>query len=176
MAKIPIFYGSTTGNTEAAAQFMKEQFDEFQADLVELIDVAELDDLSQLGEHNKIIIGCPTWNVGELQSDWDMLFEKLDDVDLKGKQVAMFGTGDQMGYAFNFQDALGIIGEKVEEQGGQLVGFWPTDEYEFDESLAVRNGHFMGLALDDDNESDLTEERVQTWVKQLIKEFNLEAN
>ncbi|MGK7929678.1 MAG: flavodoxin FldA, partial [Spirulina sp.] len=38
-------------------------------------------------------------------------------------------------------------------------------------SKAVKNGKFVGLALDDDNESDKTSDRIQKWVTQLKSEF-----
>lgn len=124
-------------------------------------------------EYECLIIGCPTWDVGELQSDWDSFFPELDSMNFSGKLVAYFGTGDQMGYADNFQDAIGILEEKISLKGGKTVGYWSTDGYEFSESRALRNGKFVGLAIDEDNQSDLTDERVKAWVTQLKKEFAL---
>lgn len=70
-------------------------------------------------------------------------------------------------------DALGILEEKISEQGGTTVGYWSKDGYDFNESKALRDGKFVGLALDEDNQSDLTEERIKAWVTQLKKEFSL---
>lgn len=97
----------------------------------------------------------------------------MDNIDFHGKKVAYFGTGDQVGYADNFQDAIGILEEKISDLGGTTVGYWPTDGYDFNESKALRNGKFVGLAIDEDNQSDLTNERVKAWVAQLKKEFGL---
>ncbi|HAG84604.1 MAG TPA: hypothetical protein DCL61_26490, partial [Cyanobacteria bacterium UBA12227] len=83
------------------------------------------------------------------------------------------GVGDQVGYPDTFQDAMGILEEKISELGGQTVGYWPTNGYEFNESKAIRDGNFVGLALDEDNQSDLTEERIEAWVAQLKSEFSL---
>jgi flavodoxin I len=167
--KIGLFYGTQTGKTESAAEMIR---DAFGGDVVTLNDVsqAEADDLT---EYECLIIGCPTWNIGELQSDWEGIYPDLDDVDFSGKLVAYFGTGDQIGYSDNFQDAIGILEEKISEKGGKTVGYWPTDGYDFNESKAVRNGKFCGLALDEDNQSDLTDERIQAWVAQLKTEFGL---
>lgn len=126
-------------------------------------------------EYTFIIVGSPTWNIGELQDDWDLKFGELDNLNMQGKQVAMFGVGDQFGYADNFCDAIGIIGKKLEERGAELMGFTDASDYEHDNSLGEEEGVFLGLALDDDNESDKTQERVDEWVDQLVDEFELEA-
>ncbi len=87
--------------------------------------------------------------------------------------MAYFGAGDQIGYADNFQDAMGILEEKITSLGGQTVGYWPTDDYDFTESKAVKNGKFVGLAIDEDNQSDMTGLRVKYWVDRLKQEFGL---
>ncbi|MBW4555828.1 MAG: flavodoxin FldA [Trichormus sp. ATA11-4-KO1] len=167
--KIGLFYGTQTGKTESAAEIIR---DAFGGDVVTLHDVSQAD-VADFDEYECLIIGCPTWNIGELQSDWEGLFQELDEVDFSGKTVAYFGTGDQIGYADNFQDAIGILEEKIAQQGGKTVGYWSTDGYDFSDSKALRNGKFCGLALDEDNQSDLTDERVKTWVAQLKTEFGL---
>jgi len=108
-----------------------------------------------------------------LQSDWEDFFDELDTIDFTGKKVAYFGEGDQVGYPDTFQDAMGMLEEKIVERGGETVGYWSTDGYEFTDSKALRDGKFVGLALDEDNQSDLTDERIKTWVSQLKQEFGL---
>ncbi|MBC6475411.1 MAG: flavodoxin FldA [Hormoscilla sp. GM102CHS1] len=170
MAKIGLFYGTQTGNTESAAQEIQKEFG--GEDVVALHDMAEVED-SDFGNYQYIIIGCPTWNVGELQADWEGYFDELDNIDFSGKKVAYFGPGDQVGYADNFLDAIGILEEKISSLGGTTVGYWPTDGYEYSESKALRDGKFVGLALDDDNQSELTETRIKTWVAQIKSEFGV---
>jgi flavodoxin I len=169
MAKIGLFFGTQTGNTESAAEEIQKIFG---SELVDLHDVAKAD-ASDLVGYDCLIIGCPTWNIGELQSDWEGLYPELDDLDFSGKKVAYFGCGDQVGYADNFLDAIGILEEKITERGGKTVGYWSMEGYEFDTSKAVRNGKFVGLALDDTNQSDLTEQRLKKWVTLLRSEFGV---
>jgi flavodoxin I len=169
MAKIGLFYGSTTGKTEMVVESIQKEFGE---NLVDIHNIADVDE-SDFEEYTNLIIACPTWNIGELQSDWDGFYSDLDNIDFSGKKVAYFGTGDQIGYADNFQDAMGILEEKISELGGITVGYWSTDGYDFTESKAVRNGKFVGLAIDEDNQSDLTDERVKAWVAQLKQEFGI---
>ncbi|TYQ31480.1 flavodoxin FldA [Pseudanabaena sp. UWO310] len=166
---IGLFYGTQTGNTESAAAEIQRIFG---AGLVDLHDVAKAD-ISDFAGYDCLIIGCPTWNIGELQSDWEGLFPELDDVDFSGKKVAYFGCGDQVGYADNFLDAIGILEAKITERGGKTVGYWSTDGYDFDESRAVQGNKFVGLALDDTNQADLTEQRLRKWVALLRVEFGV---
>lgn len=111
--------------------------------------------------------------MGELQDDWDNFFDKLDNIDFSGKKVAYFGVGDQNDYPDSFQDAIGILEERISELGGKTVGYWRTEGYDFTDSKALRNGKFVGLALDEDNQSELTQQRIKTWVAQLKQEFTL---
>lgn len=127
----------------------------------------------KFNNYDNIIVACSTWNIGELQSDWDGFFPELEDLNFSSKKVAYFGTGDQIGYADNFMDALGILEEKISDLGATTVGYWSTDGYEFGESKAIKDGKFVGLALDEDNQSEMTEQRVKTWVAQLKQEFGV---
>ncbi|WP_199250453.1 flavodoxin FldA [[Phormidium] sp. ETS-05] len=169
MGKIGLFYGTQTGNTQNIAELIQKQFG---GDLVDLQDIADTEP-DDFAPYDCIIVGCPTWNIGELQSDWEGFYDELDGVNFSGKKVAYFGAGDQVGYGDNFQDAMGILEEKISGLGGKTVGYWPTDGYDFNESKAVRNGKFVGLAIDEDNQSELTDSRIKSWVSQLKREFGL---
>jgi len=170
MAIIGLFFGTQTGNTQTEAEIIQKEFG--GEDVVTLNDISQAEP-NDFKNYSYIIIGCPTWNIGELQSDWENFSDELDSIDFSGKKVAYFGAGDQVGYPDSFQDAIGILSEKISEQGGETVGYWSIDGYEFSESKAVRDGKFVGLALDEDNQSDLTNERIKTWVAQLKQEFGL---
>lgn len=170
MAKIGLFYGTQTGYTQTAAETIQKEFG--GADTVDLYDVSRAEP-SDFAKYSVIIVGCPTWNVGQLQDDWDSFFEQLDEIDFSDKKVAYFGEGDQVGYADSFQDAIGILEEKIAERGGETVGYWSTEGYDFSDSKAMRDGKFVGLALDEDNQSDLTDDRIKTWVAQLKQELGL---
>ena len=138
MTKIGLFYGSTTGKTEAAAEAVRDALGgETVVTLHEIADVSGDD----FANYEYIIIACPTWDIGELQADWDGFYsDDLDDVDFSDKKVAYFGTGDQIGYAENFQDAMGILEEKISSLGGKTVGYWSAEGYEHEASKAEKNG------------------------------------
>ncbi|MGD1864890.1 MAG: flavodoxin FldA [Phormidesmis sp.] len=166
MAKVGLFYGSTTGKTADAAEQIQAALG--GESVVDLHDIADAE-ASSLAEYDYLIVASPTWNIGDLQDDWQAVFDDLDEVDFSGKTVAYFGTGDQIGYADNFMDAMGQLEEKIAGLGGQTVGYWPADGYDHTESLALREGKFCGLALDDDNEEEKSEERIQQW-SELVKQ------
>lgn len=175
MTKIGLFYGSTAGMTADIAERIKEVFDAHREGLIEIYDIATVE-LDMLYEYDKLIIGVPTYNIGELQDDWYFAFDNLENLVLIGMQVALFGLGDQYGYPDTFQDAIGILGRRLRDDcGAELVGYWPTEGYDFVESAGVEDGQFMGLALDEDGQAELTEQRIRSWVEQLMTEFTLET-
>ena len=167
MSKIGLFFGTQTGKTESIAEMIR---DEFGASEIDMHDMSQTD-VSDFDGYTKLIIASPTWDIGELQSDWDIFFPEFDSMDFKGKTVAYFGTGDQLGYSDNFMDAVGILEAKISARGGKTIGYWSIDGYEHTESKAERNGKFVGLAIDEDNQPELTEARVKTWVAQIKLEF-----
>lgn len=168
--KTGIFYGSDTGYTEDVAKIMASIIG---VDEVDLCDIGEAS-VEDFDKYERIIIGLSTWYDGELQSDWEDFFPNLDDIDFTGKTVAIFGLGDQEGYGTWFVDGIGIVYDKIMEKGAKVVGEWATDGYDFDESKAVKNGKFVGLAIDEDNQTHQTEERVNKWLKQISGDFDFQ--
>jgi len=166
--KIGLFFGSDTGNTETIAEKILEILDR-NIDLINIYD-AKAEDFTQ---YNDLILGLSTWHDGELQSDWDTFFMEFNEVDFTDKTIAFFGLGDQYIYADYFIDGVGTIGEVVINNGGKVIGKWSTEGYEHTESKAeIEEGTFLGLALDEDNQPELTDKRIKTWTKQITEEFN----
>ena len=102
----------------------------------------------------------------------DDVFNDFEAVEFGGKTVAFFGTGDQEGYADNFLDAMGTLHDVVVKNGGTVVGDkWSTDGYDHDESTAVNDDGFVGLAIDDDNQDEMTADRITKWVEIIKPHF-----
>ena len=167
---IGLFYGSTNGNTAAVAGLIAHTFADSYGIPVELLDIADYY-LEDMAEFDKLIVGIPTWDVGQLQRDWEAVIDEFSEIDLAGKQVALFGLGDQVGYPDTFGDAVFFLADKLAAQGATLIGRWPTAGYAFTQSWAVHEDKFLGLMLDEDNQRDLTDARVAQWVAQLVQEF-----
>ncbi|MGB0403932.1 MAG: flavodoxin [Salibacteraceae bacterium] len=169
MEKVGLFYGSDTGCTEIVARMIRERLkDVYEVILVDVYDIQG----DEILEYDKLIFGLSTWHDGQLQSAWDDYHNAFSKLDLTGKTVALFGLGDQYGYSTYFCDGIGVIGKLAQKNGAKIIGHWPTEGYEHDESIAEIDGDtFIGLCLDEDNQDELTEERVDAWVDQLKKEF-----
>ncbi len=168
--KIGLFYGSSTCYTEMVAEKIRDILGE------DLVDLHNVKDASPhlMEEYSILILGIPTWDFGELQEDWEAIWPQLTQLNLKGKIVAMYGMGDQFGYSEWFLDALGMLHDHIAPLGVKFIGFWPIDGFEFTspKPLSADGKHFVGLALDEVNQYDLSEERIEQWCEQILLEMD----
>lgn len=168
MSKTAIIYSFNTKKTGKIAERIKEAYGEDQVEMVNAEDITEEKFLG----FEQIIMGVPTWFDGELPNYWDEFVPALEEMDLSGKKIALFGLGDQKGYPENFLDGVGIMAEILEKQGANLIGFTSTEGYEFEHSQACRGDQFTGLAIDYENQGSMNKERVSAWVDQIKNEFS----
>lgn len=172
MANIGIFVGSSGGITLSAAQQLEELFENSQ-----LINMEEdYDGLEQFDEFDVLLIGSSTWGQGDVQRDWvDPLYEmQNEEPNFSGKKVAFFGAGDQESHPEEFVTALGKMKDIFTKLGADTeYGYTSTDGYRYKYSYAEKEGKFCGLAIDNINQEDLTQERVFNWAKQLKKEMGI---
>lgn len=170
---ISIFYGTITGNTERAADLIRRRL----GPEVRMFDISEVE-LEDVLRADVLLFGAPTWNIGELPDDWVYFLPRLDGLDLTGKRVALFGLGDARGYPKNFLDALGLIWGELKQLGApELVGVWPTKDYDFIDSAGlIDEDHFIGLGLDVDNEPDKHEARIDAWLRQIRAECGIDVS
>lgn len=164
MSKIGIFYGSTTGSTQHVAGLVAEalQVPSEQVHSVDKLDSALVD------EYDTLVLGTSTWGSGELQDDWYDALDILKAMDLSKHKVALFGCGDSMSYSDTFCAAMGEIYENLLATGATFVGKCSIEGYTFDESPAVVDNQFVGLAIDEDNEGDMTEARIKAWISSVV--------
>ena len=159
MKKTVVVYGSSTGTCESIANTIADKLG------TEAINVADMT-ADTIADNDVLLLGTSTWGAGELQDDWYDGIDVLKEADLEGKTVAIFGCGDAESYPDTFCGAMGEIYNAVSDRA-PVVGGVSTDGYTFDDSEAVQNGQFVGLALDDVNESDKTEARIDAWIASL---------
>lgn len=164
MAKIGIYYGSTTGNTQEVAEEIAKKLDVAKADLHDVSNAS-----ADFSAYDTILFGSSTLGMGDLQDDWDSFIDKVKAADLSGKKVAIFGCGDSSSYSDTFCDAVGKIYDVVKDKGCQIIGQVNPEGYTYDSSEALVNGQFIGLLIDNDNESDQTDQRIACWVEDLKK-------
>jgi len=183
MAAVGIFFGTSTGSTETAAEKIYEAFgDDIACEPID-VDTLEEGQIAQVfAEHDALVVGTPTWNTGadteRSGTGWDELYyDKLPALKeiLQGKKVAVFGLGDQVSYAENYADATGELFDVFEGLGCTMLGSWSQEGYEHESSKSIRGDKFCGLLLDAVNQEELTDERVEQWVAQLIEEGILEG-
>lgn len=178
MSRIGIFFSSSTGNTRRIAKFIKKRFDdETMADALNINKASA----GLLAGYSHLILGTSTLGGGQLPGlstdcmggGWEEFLPQLQDVDFSGKTIALFGLGNQEKYPDEFVDALGEIYHFVVARGAKVVGQWPADDYDFISSKALIDDAFAGLVLDQENQKNLTDERLDTWLKQIAPEFDL---
>jgi flavodoxin I len=164
---VGLLYATQTGNTETVAGYIAE------AAGLEAADVGDYG-AEDLTEFDGLIVGCPTWNTGadEYRSgtSWDDVIDDIKGVDLKGKKVAIFGCGDSEGYGDNFCDGIEELHETFKAAGATLVGYVDASSYNHAESKSDQGGKFLGCPFDEDNQSDMSQDRATAWVAQLKSE------
>ena len=172
-AAIGLFFGSDEGNTEAVAYRIQQRLGEEFVDVMDIADVTQL----EFADYDRIVLGIPTWDFGQIQSDWEEFWDDVSEIDFTGKTVALFGLGDQFGYGDYFVDAMGWLQEHLEKVGARFIGYTSTEGYEFEASRAANEDktQFCGLAIDEDQQFELTDGRISTWVKQVIAEYEAQA-
>ena len=171
MSKIGIFYGSTSGVTEEIAEKIRDEIGAERCDLYSMEE--DFDDVDDLLKYDYLLLGCSTWGAGEVQNDWrEPQFDmEVDKPDFSGKPIALFGPGDCQGHSKHFVGALGTLYDQFKALGARVVGAVSTDDYSFEKSPSIRDGKFVGLPLDEVNESDKTDRRIADWLALLRADF-----
>ena len=160
MKKTVVVYGSSTGTCEAIAEKIGAKLG------AEVMNVQDLT-ADVVAANENLILGTSTWGAGELQDDWYDGLKVLQSADLTGKVIALFGCGDCESYGDTFVGGLGELYDGIKQSGARIVGSVSTDDYTFDDSAAVVDGKFVGLPLDDVNEDNMTDGRIDAWIAQI---------
>lgn len=179
MAKVGIFFGTSTGSTESVADMIKAELGD-DADGPFDIETLEGSVAENFGRYPSLIVGTPTWNTGadteRSGTGWDEIYySTMQELDLQGKKVGVFGLGDQESYSENYADATGELHDVFQGLGCQMMGYTSQEGYEHEDSKAIRGDKFCGLLCDMVNQEELSEERVQNWIAQLKAEGFLEG-
>ncbi len=167
MKKIGIFFGSSTGTTADVAGRIAKKLGVADADVHDVAKSAP----SDVAPYDVLLLGSSTWGSGELQDDWEDFIVGLEPLDLKGKEIAVFGCGDET-MSDTFCGAVGVLYDRLQKTGARFIGAFPADCYDFSESEAVKEGATaVGLLLDEVNKPELTDSRIGSWVSGLKSEI-----
>lgn len=172
MKDVVLLFWPKGGNVENVANKIKSQFN---GDEIDVFDVESFD-IKNINNYKMLIMGSSTvgaenWQDADNNNRWNSFFKKFEQCNLNGRNVALFGLGDQILYPDHFVDGLGILNEEVEKANGNLIGKWSTKDYSFNDSDGFEGDMFYGLAIDEDNEDELTDNRVKQWVEIIKKEM-----
>ncbi|CBG40674.1 flavodoxin [Helicobacter mustelae] len=160
MKKIGIFYGTDGGNTHTVADKIAKEI----GGEVDVIDISKASKDQVLGYEN-LILASSTYGAGDLQSDWEDILDSFSQEDFHGKVIGLVGLGDQDTYSDTFCDSLSHLYEKVKL--GKVVGHTDVDGYDFSDTKSIEDGKFVGLVIDEDNQEDLSDERIKKWVAEI---------
>ncbi len=166
---LAVIFGSTTGNTEDLAYRISNEFNG-RADTPQDVLTTPV---HRLLEYRTLILGVPTWNHGQLQPDWEERVDELENHSFEGRKVAFFGSGDAKSYPSSFQDAMGLLWQRFERCGAELIGKWPSESYRFESSRGLLDDgkFFVGLPLERHDHDDTIQQRIKEWVCQLSREI-----
>lgn len=165
-ASVCVLYGSTYGNTADAAARIAAALASHLGRAPACLDVGAAD-VGALRTYDTWIVGVSTWNVGELQADWEVRIDEVAALDLRGVRVAAFGTGDAVAYPDTFGDAVGILSDRLVAAGATRFGTCPAEEDELGASRALRGDRRLGLLLDYDNDEGAVAARIEAWCGRL---------
>jgi flavodoxin I len=176
VSKIGIYFGTESGTTRLIAKRIAKALTQRLGEGV----VAKPQNVNRiepqgLCAHEALILGTPTYGDGALpgvangtkEASWAEFLPRLAGLDLKGVRVAVYGLGDQESYPKHFLDAMADLHDAFAALGAEMLGAWPVEGYAFKKSRAVRDGHFVGLALDQHLQHLLSDRRIGAWLDDL---------
>ncbi|RLD92204.1 MAG: flavodoxin [Bacteroidetes bacterium] len=173
MSKTALFYSPEGGNVNTVTNMLGELIGN---DKVDIIPVKEFEK-GDLDKYNKIIlvgstVGADHWNNETIVDEWQEFFTKIKEISFEKKKVAIVGLGNCFLYPSHFVDGMADLYERLTKQNAKVLGKVDAKDYDFTDSEAVDDdGFFCGLAIDEDNEPELTSGRLENWISILKPDF-----
>ena len=173
MSKTALFYSPEGGNVNTVTNMLGELIGNDKVDIIPVKEV-EKEDLSK---YNKIIlvgstVGADHWNNEIVVDEWTEFFTKIKEISFEKKKVAIVGLGNSFLYPSHFVDGMADLYESLTKQNAKVLGKVDAKDYDFTDSEAVDDdGFFCGLAIDEDNEPELTSGRLENWISILKSDF-----
>jgi flavodoxin I len=178
MNKIGIIFGTDTGTTRLIAKKMAKKLGDLADKPININRIG----LEEMLKYDFLILGTPTYGHGQLpgkdtniaNGSWADFLPQLEQADLSGKVVALYGLGNQDKYSERFADSLFYLYDIIKQRGATIIGSWSTEGYNYEFSKAEVDGRFVGLVLDNNSQGMLTEQRIDDWLKLITPELTEE--
>ena len=173
MSKTVLFFSPEGGNVNSVANKLGELIGNEKVDIIPVKEAEKGD----VDKYNKIIlvgstVGADHWNNEIIVDEWSEFFTKIEEISFEKKKVAIVGLGNCVLYPEHFADGMAVLYERIIKQKGRPLGFVDAEGYDFEDSEALNDdGLFCGLAIDEDNEAELTTERLEKWISILKSDF-----
>jgi len=173
MSKTALFYSPQGGNVNRVTNKLGELIGNDKVDKIPVIEVEKGD----LDKYDKIIlvgstVGADHWDNEIVVDEWTEFFSKITETSCEKKKVAIVGLGNSVLYPSHFADGMAVLYEKITKQNAEVFGKVDAKDYDFTDSEALNDdGFFCGLPIDEDNEAELTTERLEKWISILKSDF-----
>lgn len=160
MKKIGIFYGSATGVTASVAGRIASSLGVDGNCVFDVADTAP----SKVGDFDVLVLGTSTWGDGEPEENWEDFAAVMEVLDLRGKDIALFGCGDET-MSDTFCSGVGVLYGRLKDTGARFIAPYDTIGYDFDHSAAKPDDALeaVGLLLDEVNHPELSAPRIAGW-------------
>jgi flavodoxin I len=173
MSKTALFYSPVGGNVNTVANMLGALIGDDKADIIPVKEV-ESEDFSK---YNQIIligstVGTDHWSNEVIVDEWPEFYSKIRDTSFENKKVAIVGLGNSFLYPDHFADGMAFHYEKIKKLNAKIFGEVDPEGYDFTDSESLNDdGLFCGLPIDEDNEPELTSERLEKWINSLKPDF-----
>lgn len=172
-SKTALFFSPVGGNVNSVATKLGELIGTNKVDIIPVKEVQKED----VDRYKQIIligstVGTDHWSNDAVPDEWPEFFKKIEDISFEEKKVAIVGLGNSFLYPSHFANDMAELYENIQKKNANIFGFVETKGYDFTDSDAVNDdGLFCGLPIDEDNEPELTPERLENWIQQLKADF-----
>ncbi|WP_112179592.1 MULTISPECIES: flavodoxin [Paraliobacillus] len=119
MVNIVIVFASMTGNTEEIAEIIEAKIKSLNVPVSTF--QIDFDDISaeDLSSYDGILLGTYTWGDGDLPYEVEDFYDDLEDIDLTGKKIGLFGSCDS--FYPEYGGAIDKMGDRFKEIGAEII-------------------------------------------------------
>ena len=114
-----IVYDTITGNTETCAKYICDIF----VDRGYTVNLQDATHFHPTGFENYdlIVLGSPTYSLGELTEDFELFVQDMAGTNLSTKKAAVFGLGDSEDYPDDFCTSVDILENSLKDCKANLI-------------------------------------------------------